>query len=41
MEFLKAEVALWSTHIICLSAFVWVPETVLSKVQVAPPLIDL
>jgi hypothetical protein len=37
---LKAEVALWSTQIICLSLFEPV-EKVASKVQVEPPLVDL
>ena len=38
---LNGEVALWSTQIISLSVFVWVPEKVASKVQVAPPSVDL
>ncbi len=38
---LNGEVALWSTHICCLSLLVRPPEKVLSKVQEAPPLVDL
>src|SRR4051794_39007697 len=38
---LNGEVAEWSTHINCLSLLVRLPEKVASKVQVAPPSVDL
>ncbi len=38
---LNDEVALWSTHCICLSLLVKEPENVASKVQLAPALVDL
>src|ERR1043165_3108985 len=41
MLFANADVPLWSTHCICLSVLVWLPEIVPSKVHVAPPLVDL
>src|SRR4051794_24176316 len=40
MLFAKADDALWSTHCICLSVLVWVPEMVPSKVHVAPPSVE-
>ena len=38
--FAYGEEPLWSTHSICLSVLVWVPEIVPSNVHVAPLLVE-